>query len=105
CGYYWADECQTRIGYLLDKEIALNELSQSQAYFTGRDTSTDVRQEAIGYVIPFKPQLEEKIGAIFSNDMTSLAPQFVQTTTADGKTAYVPSQPSWIMDDPSQPNL
>ena len=28
CGYYWADECQTRIGYFIDKTIALDVLSQ-----------------------------------------------------------------------------
>ena len=43
-------------------------LSQSQAYFTGRDTTTDVRQYAIGYFMPFKKQIQEKFGAIFSGD-------------------------------------
>ncbi len=105
CGYYWADECQTRIGYLIDKEIALDELSQSQAYFTGRDTSTDVRQYAIGYVVPFKAQLEDKIGAILSNDIQHLAPYFAASgteVTAEGgtQTAYSVMQPSWTLDDP-----
>jgi hypothetical protein len=103
CGYYWADECQTRIGYLLDKEIALDTLSQSQAYFTGRDTSTDVRQYAIGYVLPFKSQLEEKLGAMFANDMSSFAPSF--QTLADDPTQVndTPQLSSWLMDDPTAP--
>ena len=70
CGYYWADECQTRIGYFVDKTVALDVLSQSQAYFTGRDTSTDVRKYAIGYILPFKTQIQEKIGALLASDFT-----------------------------------
>ena len=76
CGYYWADECQTRIGYFVDKTVALDILSQSQAYFTGRDTSTDVRKYAIGYILPFRQQIEEKIGALLASDFTSIAPYF-----------------------------
>src|SRR4030095_9202021 len=57
CGYYWAEECQKRIGYMVDKTIALDVMSQMQAYFTGRDTNTDVRQYAIGYFIPFRRQI------------------------------------------------
>ena len=79
CGYYWADECQTRIGYFVDKTVALDELSQSQAYFTGRDTSTDVRKYAIGYILPFKAQIQEKIGALLASDFTSIAPYFTNT--------------------------
>jgi len=82
CGYYWADECQTRIGYFVDKTVALDELSQSQAYFTGRDTSTDVRKYAIGYILPFKAQIQEKIGALLASDFTSIAPYFNTAKTA-----------------------
>ena len=81
CGYYWADECQTRIGYFIDKTVALDVLSQSQAYFTGRDTSTDVRQYAIGYILPFKAQIQEKFGALLAGDFTSLAPYFTNSMT------------------------
>ncbi|HEY2745825.1 MAG TPA: zinc-dependent metalloprotease [Polyangia bacterium] len=88
CGYYWADECQTRIGYFVDKTIALDELSQSQAYFTGRDTSTDVRKYAIGYILPFKAQIQEKIGALLANDFSSIAPYFTSTQT-------VVNNPGW----------
>jgi len=76
CGYYWGDECQSRIGYLLDKTVALDVLTQSQAYFTGRDTSVDVRQYAIGYYLPFKAQMTEKLGALISGDVSSVAPYF-----------------------------
>ena len=86
CGYYWADECQTRIGYFVDKTVALDVLSQSQAYFTGRDTSTDVRKYAIGYILPFKTQIEEKFGALLAGDYTSFAPQLRPTA---GKTTTV----------------
>src|SRR5579871_530401 len=96
CGYYWAEECQTRIGYLVDKTIAMDVMSQMQAYFTGRDTSTDVRQYAIGYFIPFRRQIEEKFGAIFANDMQSIAPYFHRQ---NGDT--VPLNPSWALDDPT----
>ena len=88
CGYYWADECQTRIGYFVDKTIALDELSQSQAYFTGRDTSTDVRKYAIGYILPFKAQIQEKIGALLANDFTSIAPYWTNNNT-------VVNNPGW----------
>jgi hypothetical protein len=77
CGYYWAEQCQTRIGYLIDKRVAMDILSQSQAYFTGRDTATDVRRYAIGYIRTFKHQIEEKVGALLSTDYRSLAPQMV----------------------------
>jgi hypothetical protein len=90
CGYYWADECQTRIGYFFDKTVALEILSQSQAYFTGRDTSTDVRRYAIGYILPFKNQIQEKLGALLAGDYQSLAPAF----DANGKLAL----PRWTVD-------
>ena len=44
CGYFWGDECQSRIGYFPDKYLTLKILSESQAYFTGRDTTTDRRR-------------------------------------------------------------
>jgi hypothetical protein len=90
CGYYWADECQTRIGYFVDKTVALDILSQSQAYFTGRDTSTDVRKYAIGYFLPFKAQIQEKIGALLANDFTSIAPYFTSNET-------VVNNPGWSL--------
>jgi hypothetical protein len=93
CGYYAYDECQSRIGYILDKTIALEVLTESQAYFTGRDTSTDVRLYAIGYILPFKHQLLEKFGAILSNDVTSLSPAVGASRTM--------SKPRWSISDPS----
>jgi hypothetical protein len=83
CGYYWADECQKRIGFFVDKTIALDILSQSQAYFTGRDTSTDVRKYAIGYALPFKAQVQEKIGALLAGDFTTFAPYFATNSPTD----------------------
>ncbi len=94
CGYYWADECETRIGYLWDKLVALQVLTDSQAYFTGRDTSPDLRFYSIGYYIPFKKQLEEKFGAIFSYDYRSLAPY----ADASGRRLV---NPSWTLNDPA----
>jgi hypothetical protein len=96
CGYYWAEECQTRVGYTVDKTLALETLVDSQAYFTGRDTNKDVRQYAIGYIIPFKAQIEEKFGALFANDFKSLAPYFKKVQGQD-----LPVQPSWVLDDPT----
>src|SRR5690606_19416397 len=78
CGYYWAEECQSRIGYFIDKTIAIETLADSQAYFTGRDTSVDVRKYAIGYYTIFKSQLQEKLGALLSGDYASLAPRLVK---------------------------
>jgi hypothetical protein len=91
CGYYWGDECQTRIGYFIDKTVALDVLSQSQAYFTGRDTSTDVRKYAIGYITTFPAQIQEKMGALLSGDYQSLAPAF----DANGNVA----QSNWTIND------
>jgi hypothetical protein len=96
CGYYWADECQTRIGYFIDKTIALDVLSQSQAYFTGRDTTTDVRRYAIGYYRIFKQQVQEKLGAMLAGDLTSLAPRLVPgSTPGTASVAY----PDWALDN------
>ena len=97
CGYYWADECQTRIGYFLDKTIALDVLTQSQAYFTGRDTSTDVRRYAIGYILPFKAQLQEKFGALLAGDLQSIAPNI----DGDGVTFHTPR---WTVNDDGRDN-
>jgi hypothetical protein len=94
CGYYWADECQTRIGYFVDKTVALDVLSQSQAYFTGRDTSTDVRKYAIGYILPFQAQLQEKIGALLAGDYTSLAPK----GDLSNPNAVKVTLPTWTLD-------
>jgi hypothetical protein len=91
CGYYWADECQSRIGYFLDKTYAIEVLTDSQAYFTGRDTSTDVRLYAIGYVLPFRNQLLEKFGSLLSGDYRSLAPALSE----DGSSVQ---KPSWTLD-------
>jgi hypothetical protein len=89
CGYYWADECQSRIGYFIDKTIAFDIMSQSQAYFTGRDTNTDVRKYAIGYYVPFKKQIQEKVGALLAGDYKSFAPYF----TSGGKVV----NPGWTL--------
>ncbi len=97
CGYYWADECQQRIGYFVDKTLALDVLSWSQAYFTGRDTSVDVRRYAIGYVLPFKKQLQEKIGALLSDDLQSFAPYFENDATG----RQVVRNPGWLLTDPT----
>lgn len=77
CGYYWGDECQSRIGYFTDKVAALDILGESQAYFTGRDTSTDVRKYAIGYFLTFKQQIVDKLGALLAEDFRALAPEYM----------------------------
>jgi hypothetical protein len=102
CGYYWADECQTRIGYFIDKTLALDTLSQSQAYFTGRDTSTDVRKYAIGYVTPFRAQIEEKLGALFAGDYASFAPRVdFSKPVPNGQPVNVKLS-SWTLNAPQQ---
>ena len=95
CGYYWADECQTRIGYFVDKTIALDMLSQSQAYFTGRDTSTDVRKYAIGYILPFKAQIQEKIGALLAERL------HVDRAVLDAAATRSVQQPG-LVDEPAE---
>ncbi len=97
CGYYWADQCQTRIGYLLDKMVAIDVMSQSQAYFTGRDTATDVRRYAIGYIRPFKHQIEEKLGALLAGDYASVAPRIsaIDPTTKMATVSY----DSWALNN------
>ena len=97
CGYYWADECQTRIGYFIDKTVALDVLSQSQAYFTGRDTSTDVRKYAIGYILPYKKQIQEKLGALLAGDYNSLAARVDNTNPAALKVTL----PTWSINNPA----
>ena len=81
CGYYWADECQTRIGYFMDKTIALQTMAESQAYFTGRDTSTDVRKYAIGFITSYRDQIQERFGALFSGDYNAFSPRAVKAGT------------------------
>lgn len=76
CGYYWFDQCTTRIGYFHDKRIALDILTQSQAYFTGRDTATDVRKYAIGYFRLFPQHMMDRFGALLSGDVGAIAPYF-----------------------------
>ena len=97
CGYYWADECQTRIGYFVDKTVALDVLTQSQAYFTGRDTSTDVRKYAIGYILPFKTQIEEKIGASVRRRLHSRSRRRCHDTATTSR------EPRGLVADPAEP--
>jgi hypothetical protein len=97
CGYYWSDECQSRIGYFIDKTVALDILSQSQAYFTGRDTNTDVRRYAIGYILPYKKQVEEKMGALLAGDLASWAPRLDLSTPA-GQASKVTVKP-WSLNE------
>lgn len=86
CGYYWADECQSRIGYFLDKTLALDVLADNTARFTGYDTAVDVRKYAIGYSLAFQQQVEEKVGAILSGDYASWAPRLEVFSTDYTKT-------------------
>jgi hypothetical protein len=97
CGYYWADQCQTRIGYLLDKITAMDVLTQSQAYFTGRDTATDVRRYAIGYIRPFKNQITEKIGALLAGDYQSLSPVIAANPDKTNRVVF----DSWALNNDS----
>ncbi|MCS6913412.1 MAG: hypothetical protein RMK29_02360 [Myxococcales bacterium] len=99
CGYYWYEQCMTRIGYFHDKRVALEILTESQAYFTGRDTATDVRKYAIGYFRLFPAQLQDKFGAILAGDYAGYAPRFTDAmgnmtqrswTTGRFSTAVVP---------------
>jgi hypothetical protein len=84
---------------MIDKQIALDVLSETQAYFTGRDTNTDVRQYAIGYFIPFKKQIQEKFASIFSGDTYAIAPVYFNKAGN-----YVAQQRSWLFDDPAGQN-
>ncbi len=72
CGYYWADECQSRIGYFADKWLVLKVLSENAAYFTGFDTAVDVRQFSIGYWLPYKAQISNIFSALFSGTTSEL---------------------------------
>lgn len=92
CGYYWATECESRIGYLYDKIFALQVLAGSDANFTGRDTATDLRFYSIGYILPFRNQLLEKMGALLAGDYQSLAPSIAN----DGRTI---ERRSWTLND------
>jgi hypothetical protein len=91
CGYYAFDECQSRIGFFLDKILALQVMaSGSGINFIGRDTIADARAYALGYILPFRKQILEKFGALLSGDYTALAP----TLSADGVTIQ---KPSWTL--------
>jgi hypothetical protein len=103
CGYYWADECQTRIGYFIDKTLALQVLAESQAYFTGRDTSTDVRKYAIGYYTVYKQQMQDRLGGLLSGDYNAIAPR-VKPAGGVGSRAFEVAQVNWsdnTLTDPS----
>ena len=97
CGYYWGDECQSRIGYFVDKWLAMRALSDSTAYFTGRDTSIDVRQYQIGYWLPYKNQILDLYGAMFANNTTKLAPYVLGA--GEGLARYDFTNGAWHADN------
>jgi len=101
CGYYWADQCQTRIGYLLDKMTAMGRAHAVAGVLHGRDTATDVRRYAIGYIRPFKHQIEEKIGALLAGDYASLSPVLVTDGTTKTNSVVFDS---WALNNDSVAN-
>ena len=76
CGYYWGDECQSRIGYFADKWLVLKVLSENAAYFTGFDTAVDVRKFSIGYWLPYKSQISNIFSALLSGETSELGYQY-----------------------------
>src|SRR5262249_37352844 len=60
---------------------------------------------AIGYIIPYKKQIEEKFGALFANDVQGYAPAFrkcdVRKDNGCPDGDYLPVQRSWTLDDPT----
>jgi len=91
CGYYWYDECQTRIGYLIDKVLALDVLSSrrpTSPAATPRSTSASTRSATSSRT---RSRFEQKFGALLTGSIHGIGPVFDKDAGGDWR----PLQRSW----------
>jgi len=72
-GYYWDDKVM-RVGFFLDKALAMELMSDPTTWFMGRDTAADIRQYQLSYYTNFRDQMVDLFGGLMGDTVDSLAP-------------------------------
>ncbi len=73
CGYFW-NECLSRIGFYIDKVLAMYALSDSQTYFVARASPIDIRDWHVSYYSTFAESLRRINAAMQSGDWSRVGP-------------------------------
>ena len=73
CGYFW-NECLSRIGFYIDKILAMYALSDSQTYFVARASPIDIRDWHVSYYSTFAKSLRRINAAMQSGDWSRVGP-------------------------------
>jgi hypothetical protein len=73
-GYYWFDQLE-RTGYYYDKILAIETLTDPQAFFVGQDEAADVRGFAISFHTTFPDATNGLLGSVLADDWIGYAPR------------------------------
>ena len=73
CGFFWG-ECLSRIGFYIDKVLAMYALSDSDTYFVARASPIDIRDWHVSYYSTFAESLRRINAAMQSGDWSRVGP-------------------------------
>jgi hypothetical protein len=73
-GYYWQDQLE-RAGYMYDKLLATQVLTDPQTNFIGRDTAADIRRYQINFYSSFGPSVTGFFRGLMGSDWKAVAPR------------------------------
>ena len=73
-GYYWFDQLE-RVGFFIDKVLALQSLLDPETAFLGKDTDADVRGFQINFASTFPAAITALMRAILSEDFSAIGPR------------------------------
>jgi hypothetical protein len=101
-GYYWFDQLE-RVGFYYDKVLALETLTDPQAYFIGQDEASDIRGFAISFHTTFPDATSGLFAGLLSDSWEVIGARPAAAGAlryptiaelADGTAAGVPIDPS-----------
>ncbi|MBI2895977.1 MAG: zinc-dependent metalloprotease [Deltaproteobacteria bacterium] len=72
-GYYWDDKV-LRVGYFVDKALAMELMADPTTWFLGRDTAADIRQYQISFYSNFRDQMVDLFGGLMGDRIDRIAP-------------------------------
>ncbi len=75
-GYFWFEQVKY-MGSFFDKLVALDLLTQEQAYFIGRDSSTDVRRYRMSYYNYFAKSMNQLMRGAMGDKLAGFAPRVI----------------------------
>ncbi len=82
-GYYWFDQLE-RAGYYYDKILAIESLTDAQAFFVGEDEASDVRGFAVSFHTTFPEATNAALAGVLAEDWGRIGP----VLEADGSLSY-----------------